>query len=83
MEERGKFLPGLLLFLSLVVPFAVSFLAPGNQVRQDTITDPLGVVGTVCISILQAGKDCLDWPGWVNVPALLLLVPLLWGLPGR
>lgn len=82
-RERGKLLPGLLLFLSLAVPFAVSFLAPGNQVRQDTITDPLGVVGTVGISILQAGKDCLDWPGWVNVPALLLLVPLLWGLTGK
>ena len=79
-KERGKLLPGLALFLSLVIPFAVSFLAPGNQVRQDTITDPLGVVGTVGISILQAGKDCLDWPGWVNVPALLLLIPLLWGL---
>ena len=79
-KERGKLLPGLALFLSLVIPFAVSFLAPGNQVRQDTITDPLGVVGTVWVSILQAGRDCLDWPGWVNVPALLLLIPLLWGL---
>ena len=37
-KERSKFLPGLVLFLSLVIPFAISFLAPGNHVRQDTTT---------------------------------------------
>ena len=79
-KERNKFLPGLVLFLSLVIPFAISFLAPGNQVRQDTATEPLGAVGAVVMSILQAGKDCLSWPNWVDVFTLLLVLPVVWGL---
>ena len=79
-KERSKFLPGLVLFLSLVIPFAISFLAPGNQVRQDTTTEPLGAVGAVMMSILQAGKDCLSWPNWVDIFALLLVLPAVWGL---
>ena len=79
-KERGKFLPGLLLFLSLAVPFAVSFLAPGNQVRQSEAAQPLGAVGAVVMSILQAGKDCLTWPSWLNVLGFLLLLPVVWGL---
>ena len=79
-KERNKFLPGLVLFLSLVLPFAISFLAPGNQVRQDTATEPLGAVGAVVMSILQAGKDCLSWPNWVDVFTLLLVLPVVWGL---
>ena len=79
-KERSKFLPGLVLFLSLVLPFAISFLAPGNQVRQDTATEPLGAVGAVVMSILQAGKDCLSWPNWVDVFTLLLVLPVVWGL---
>ena len=79
-KERGKFLPGLVLFLSLAIPFAISFLAPGNQVRQSTVTDPLGVVTTVWYSILQAGLDCLTWPNWLNLLVFLLLLPLVWGL---
>ena len=79
-KERGKFLPGLVLFLALAIPFAISFLAPGNQVRQDSAAEPLGAVGAVIMSILQAGKDCLTWPNWVHVFALLLLIPAAWGL---
>ena len=79
-KERNKFLPGLVLFPSLVIPFAISFLAPGNQVRQDTATEPLGAVGAVVMSILQAGKDCLSWPNWVDVFTLLLVLPVVWGL---
>ena len=82
-KERSKFLPGLVLFLSLVIPFAISFLAPGNQVRQDTTTEPLGAVGAVMMSIIQAGKDCLSWPNWVDVFALLLVLPAVWGLTGK
>lgn len=79
-KERGKFLPGLVLFLALAIPFAISFLAPGNQVRQDSAAEPLGAVGAVILSIFQAGKDCLTWPNWVHVFALLLLIPAAWGL---
>ena len=79
-KERGKFLPGLVLFLALAIPFAISFLAPGNQVRQDSAAEPLGAVGAVIMSILQAGKDCLTWLNWVHVFALLLLIPAAWGL---
>lgn len=79
-KERGKFLPGLVLFLALAIPFAISFLAPGNQVRQDSAAEPLGAVGAVIMSILQAGKDCLTWPNWVHVFSLLLLIPAAWGL---
>ena len=82
-RERNKFLPGLVLFLSLVIPFAISFLAPGNQVRQDTTTEPLGAVGAVVMSILRAGKDCLTWPNWLDVLVLLLILPAVWGLTGR
>lgn len=82
-RERGKFFPGLVLFLSLAVPFAISFLSPGNQVRQDTVTEPLGAVGAVALSILQAGKDCLTWPNWVSLFVFALLIPAVWGLTGR
>ena len=79
-RERKKLLPSLVLFFSLTVPFAISFLAPGNGVRQDTITEPLGIGGTVAISILQAGLDCLRWPNWVTVLTFLLMIPVVWKL---
>lgn len=82
-KERNKVLPGLVLFLSLAVPFAVSMLSPGNQVRQDAATEPMGVVGAVVMSIIQAGKDCLEWPNLVDVLVLLLLIPVIWGLTGK
>lgn len=82
-KEREKFLPGLVLFLGLAIPFAVSFLAPGNQVRQGGAAEPLGVVETVMVSIQQAGEDCIDWPNWVHIFALLLLIPAVWGLTSR
>ncbi len=82
-KERPKLLPGLVLFLSLAIPFAVSMLSPGNQVRQDTATEPMGAVEAVVLSILHAGKDCLDWPNWAEAVVLLLLLPAVWGLTGK
>ena len=80
-RERGKFLPSLVLFLSLTVPFAASILAPGNQVRQATGgTQPIGAMEAVNLSILQAWEDCLAWPNWVSLLVFLLLIPVVWEL---
>ena len=79
--RRERLCPALALFLALAVPFAVSILAPGNQVRQgyETGMPPLEAIGA---SIAQAWEDCLDWPNWLTLVCFLALIPLLWKLTG-
>ena len=77
--QRKRLPAALLLFLSLMVPFVVSMLAPGNQVRQSG-EDKMPTLEAIGASIAQAWEDVLDWPNWLTLLLFLALIPLLWRL---
>lgn len=79
--QRKRLPAALLLFLSLAVPFVVSMLAPGNQVRQSG-EDKMPALEAIGASIAQAWEDVLDWPNWLTLLLFLALIPLLWRLTG-
>lgn len=81
-KDRRKVLPALIPVALLCAGFFISMAAPGNQVRQSTVTPPIGAVDAVFRSIGQAWTDLLDWFSWPILLVFLLMVPLLWGLTG-
>lgn len=79
--QRKRLPTALVLFLSLMVPFVVSMLAPGNQVRQSG-EDKMPALEAIGASIAQAWEDVLDWPNWLTLLLFLALIPQLWRLTG-
>jgi len=83
LRDRKKLPYALPAVLLLAAAFAVSFLAPGNGGRQSSVGEPLGLIDTVCRSILLAGRDCLIWSAAPVALVFLLMIPPVWGLTGR
>ena len=78
-KERGS---ALLLLCAEVIPFFISVAAPGNQVRQATVT-ATSPIQAILDSIRQAAVNLLDWPNWIILLMLLAWVPVLWRLCER
>ncbi len=81
-QRRDRAGPALAMVLPLLAAFAVSVLAPGNQVRQSGET-PMSAPEAILASLQQGWGDLLDWPSWLTLIAALTLIPLLWRLAGR
>nr|WP_317323913.1 DUF6056 family protein [uncultured Flavonifractor sp.] len=79
-KDRRKFLPALLPTALLCVGFFISMAAPGNEVRQGTVTPPIGAADAVFRSIAQAWTDVQAWFSWPVLLVFLLMIPLLWSL---
>jgi len=65
-----------------VIPFLVSMLAPGNQVRQAGSV-PMPPVEAIFRAIGQAGEDMLAWPTGLTAALCLFWAPVLLRLAGR
>lgn len=63
--------------ISLVFGFAVSFLAPGNEVRQSG-TVGLGPVKAILYSFVEALKCMKEWMTPMLVMVILFLLPFIW-----
>ena len=81
-RRRERLFPALVLVLPLLCAFAVSVLAPGNQVRQSGET-PMTVPEAIFAALEQGWSDLLEWPNWLTLISALALIPLLWRLAGR
>ena len=63
-----------------LVAFALSCLAPGNNVRGSSV-EGYGVVKTILICIYYVFHYCIDqWTTWAVLLLLLISIPFLWKL---
>lgn len=82
MWRRQNRLPAFLLLCGELIPFLVNAAAPGNRVRQATVTG-MSPLSAILAAIRQGAHDLLDWPNWITLLMVLFWVPLLWRLCGR
>lgn len=80
--RKKERVPALLLLCAEAIPFFLSMAAPGNQVRQATVSSASPIYA-VLASVAQAVLNLLDWPNWIILLMLLAWVPVLWNLCGR
>ena len=65
-----------------LVAFALSCIAPGNNVRGSSV-EGFGAVKTILISIYYVLDYCLDqWTTWAVLLLLLMCVPFMWKMAG-
>lgn len=82
MWRRQNRLSAFFLLCGELIPFLINAAAPGNQVRQATVT-ALSPPAAILAAIQQGAHDLLDWPNWITLLLVLLWIPLLWRLCGR
>ena len=66
-----------------LVAFALSCMAPGNNVRGEAVTG-FGPVKTVLIAIYYVLDLCVDkWTNWAVLLLLVMCIPFLWKMAGK
>ena len=69
--------------LFLLAGFAMSCLAPGNQVREEAVSG-FGAIKTVLVALYYVLSYCVSrWTTWPVLILLIVLAPLLWRAAGE
>lgn len=74
-QKRAQF-SAVLLFCGEVLPFLANMAAPGNQVRQATVS-AMPPLQAICCALAQAAIDLIRWPNWLTLLIGLAWIPLL------